>query len=53
MALIAGADHAMLRRHRLWHHTASALVAHLLDPAATPDPLPEESYEPGTSPVLL
>ncbi|MFG2370197.1 alpha/beta fold hydrolase [Streptomyces sp. NPDC048504] len=53
MAVIAGGDHGMLRRYGVWHGTASALVAHLLDPAAVPDPLPEESYEPGTSPVLL
>jgi len=52
MALIGGGDHAMLRRHRLWHDTAAALVAHLLDPAGTPDPLPEESYGTAGFPVL-
>ncbi|MEV0737937.1 alpha/beta family hydrolase [Streptomyces sp. NPDC050549] len=52
MALVGGGDHAMLRRHRLWHDTAAALVAHLLDPAGTPDPLPEESYGTADFPVL-
>ncbi len=39
-ALIAGGDHAMLRRYRTWHRTTAALVAHLLDPGSNPDPLP-------------
>ena len=52
MALIGGGDHGMLRRHRLWHDTAAALVAHLLDPTGTPDPLPEESYGTADFPVL-
>lgn len=52
MALVGGGDHAMLRRHRLWHDTAAALVAHLLDPAGTPDPLPEQSYGTADFPVL-
>lgn len=52
MAVVAGGDHAMLRRHRFWHHTASAAVAHLLDPAEVPDPLPAQSYGPGDFPVL-
>ncbi|MET8977072.1 alpha/beta fold hydrolase [Streptomyces sp. NPDC004539] len=37
--VVAGGDHAMLRRYRTWHRTTAALVAHLLDPAGTPDPL--------------
>lgn len=52
MAVIGGGDHAMLRRHRLWHDTAGALVAHLLDPAVAPDPLPEECYGARDFPVL-
>ncbi|WP_226967222.1 alpha/beta fold hydrolase [Streptomyces phaeolivaceus] len=44
MALVGGGDHAMLRRHTLWHRTATAAVAHLLDPDSIPDPLPAESY---------
>ncbi|MFI5961185.1 alpha/beta hydrolase [Streptomyces asoensis] len=52
MAVIGGGDHAMLRRHRLWHRTTAAVVAHLLDPDAVPDPLPEECYGTGPFPVL-
>ena len=52
MAVIAGGDHGMLRRHGLWHHTAAALVAHLLDPGSAPDPLPEGCYGVGEFPVL-
>lgn len=52
MAVIAGGDHAMLRHHRLWHRTTAAVVAHLLDPAAVPDPLPQECYGTGDFPVL-
>ncbi|MGW7207818.1 alpha/beta family hydrolase [Streptomyces sp. NPDC054837] len=44
MALVGGGDHAMLRRHALWHRTAAGAVAHLLDPGSAPDPLPAESY---------
>ncbi|MEU5281737.1 alpha/beta fold hydrolase [Streptomyces asoensis] len=52
MAVIGGGDHAMLRRHRLWHRTTAAVVAHLLAPDAVPDPLPEECYGTGSFPVL-
>ncbi|GGQ91541.1 alpha/beta hydrolase [Streptomyces asoensis] len=52
MAVVGDGDHAMLRRHRFWHRTASAVVAHLLDPDGVPDPLPEESYGGGHFPVL-
>ncbi|MFD5257422.1 alpha/beta hydrolase [Streptomyces bobili] len=52
MAVIGGGDHAMLRRLRLWHRTTAAVVAHLLDPDAVPDPLPEECYGTGAFPVL-
>ncbi|MFJ8138474.1 alpha/beta family hydrolase [Streptomyces sp. NPDC096013] len=52
MAVIGGGDHGMLRRHDLWHSTAAALVAHLLDPGAVPDPLPEGCYGAGEIPVL-
>ncbi|MFC8431305.1 alpha/beta hydrolase [Streptomyces sp. NPDC057253] len=52
MAVIDGGDHAMLRRHRLWHRTTAAVVAHLLDPDAVPDPLPRECYGAGAFPVL-
>ncbi|MFI1487137.1 alpha/beta fold hydrolase [Streptomyces sp. NPDC020747] len=52
MAVIAGGDHAMLRRHRFWHHTTGAVVAHLLDPSGAPDPLPEACYGTGPFPVL-
>ncbi|MFJ9626906.1 alpha/beta hydrolase [Streptomyces sp. NPDC101175] len=52
MAFVGGGDHAMIRRHRLWHDTTAALVAHLLDPAGTPDPFPEESYGTAGFPVL-
>ncbi|MFJ5305432.1 alpha/beta fold hydrolase [Streptomyces sp. NPDC088350] len=52
MAVIGGGDHAMLRRRHLWHDTAAALVAHLLDPGGMPDPLPEECYGTGDFPVL-
>ena len=52
MAVIDGGDHAMLRHHRLWHRTTAAVVAHLLDPEAVPDPLPRECYGAGAFPVL-
>lgn len=52
LAVVGGGDHAMLSRPRLWHRTASAMVAHLLDPDNTPDPLPEQSYGTGGFPVL-
>ncbi|MFF5360292.1 alpha/beta hydrolase [Streptomyces scabiei] len=52
MAVVGDGDHAMLRRHRFWHRTASAVVAHLLDPDGVPDPLPEECYGAGGFPVL-
>lgn len=52
LAFIADGDHGMLRRHGLWHHTTAALVAHLLDPAAVPDPLPAGGYGVGEIPVL-
>ncbi|WP_280876253.1 alpha/beta fold hydrolase [Streptomyces pseudovenezuelae] len=53
LAVIADGDHGMLRRHRFWHDTAAALVAHVLAPTTAPDPLPEECYGAGASPVLL
>ncbi|WP_107122120.1 alpha/beta hydrolase [Streptomyces sp. DSM 15324] len=52
MALVAGGDHALLRRHRFWHLTTTAVVAHLLDPDGVPDPLPEECYGTGAFPEL-
>ncbi|MFE7857100.1 alpha/beta fold hydrolase [Streptomyces sp. NPDC101209] len=52
LAVVGGGDHAMLNRPRLWHRTASAVVAHLLDPDGTPDPLPAASYRTGGFPVL-
>ncbi|MFI6626058.1 alpha/beta family hydrolase [Streptomyces sp. NPDC050528] len=52
LAVIGGGDHGMLRRHRVWHFTAAALVAHLLDPGSAPDPLPEGCYGAGEFPVL-
>ncbi|MFF8474607.1 alpha/beta fold hydrolase [Streptomyces sp. NPDC015414] len=52
MALVRDGDHAMLRRHRLWHDTVAAVVAHLLDPAGRPDPLPARCYASGSPPVL-
>ncbi|MFJ4201865.1 hypothetical protein ACIP2Y_19825 [Streptomyces sviceus] len=52
LAVVGGGDHAMLRRHRLWHRTAAAVVAHLLDPEGTPDPLPGDCYGAGAFPVL-
>ncbi|WP_432133705.1 MULTISPECIES: alpha/beta family hydrolase [unclassified Streptomyces] len=52
MAVVRDGDHAMLRRHRFWHDTAASVVAHLLDPADCPDPLPAEAYRPGRLPVL-
>ncbi|MEX3106760.1 MULTISPECIES: dienelactone hydrolase family protein [unclassified Streptomyces] len=42
LALVAGGDHAMLRRYRVWQRTTAALVAHLVDPGAGPDPLPAD-----------
>ncbi|MEU6511083.1 alpha/beta hydrolase [Streptomyces sp. NPDC046942] len=51
MAVVRHGDHAMLRRHRFWHHTAAGIVAHLLDPDGRPDPLPAECY--GTEPFPL
>ncbi|MGW6546739.1 alpha/beta fold hydrolase [Streptomyces massasporeus] len=51
MALVRDGDHAMVRRHRFWHDTAAAVVAHLLDPAR-PDPLPPQCYGTGPVPVL-
>ena len=52
MAVIAGGDHGMLRRHGLWHDMTAALVAHLLDPGGLADPLPEGGYGVGEVPVL-
>ncbi|MFI2715133.1 alpha/beta family hydrolase [Streptomyces collinus] len=52
IALVRGGDHAMLRRHRFWHRTAAAVVAHLLDPAGRPDPLPPQCWGPGDAPLL-
>lgn len=52
MAVIGGSDHALLRRHRLWHRTTAAVVAHLLDPENLPDPLPGDCYGAGDFPVL-
>ncbi|MET9390531.1 alpha/beta family hydrolase [Streptomyces sp. NPDC006624] len=52
MAVVGGGDHAMLRRPRCWHRTAAAVTAHLLDPAGSPDPLPEGAYGTGRLPVL-
>ena len=52
MALVRGGDHAMARRHRFWHDTAAAVVAHLLDPGTRPDPLPPECYAAGPVPML-
>ncbi|WP_079061693.1 alpha/beta hydrolase [Streptomyces griseoruber] len=52
MALVADGDHALLRRHRFWHRTAAAVVAHLLDPDGAPDPLPEECYGTGAFPEI-
>ncbi|MFE1443396.1 alpha/beta hydrolase [Streptomyces sp. NPDC058739] len=52
MAVVGGGDHAMLRRRDFWHGTTSTLVAHLLDPAEVPDPLPEQCYGPNGFPVL-
>lgn len=52
MAVVGGGDHPMLRRSRFWHRTAAAVVAHLLDPESTPDPLPRECYGTGDFPVL-
>ncbi|OIK26515.1 alpha/beta family hydrolase [Streptomyces malaysiense] len=52
MALVRGGDHAMVRRHRFWHETAAAVVAHFLDPGTRPDPLPPECYDAGPAPVL-
>ncbi|MDH6517737.1 pimeloyl-ACP methyl ester carboxylesterase [Streptomyces sp. SAI-208] len=52
LAVVGAGDHAMLRRHRLWHRTAAGAVAHLLDPEGTPDPLPAGCYRAGDVPVL-
>ncbi|PWI16873.1 alpha/beta hydrolase [Streptomyces sp. Act143] len=52
MAVVRDGDHAMLRRHRFWHRTAADVVAHLIDPAGRPDPLPAQCYGPGTVPLL-
>ncbi|MEU1552580.1 alpha/beta hydrolase [Streptomyces scabiei] len=52
MAVVGDGDHAMLRRYRVWHRTASSVVAHLLDPDGVPDPLPEECYGAADFPVL-
>nr|WP_245695359.1 alpha/beta family hydrolase [Streptomyces antibioticus] len=52
MGVVRDGDHAMLRRHRFWHRTAASVVAHLLDPAAHPDPLPTQCYGPGDAPLL-
>lgn len=52
MAVVEGGDHAMLRRARFWHRTTAAVVAHLLDPSGSEDPLPEECYGTGDFPVL-
>ena len=52
LAVIAGGDHGMLRRHGLWHHTTAALVAHVLEPGAVPEPLPAGGYGAGEVPVL-
>ncbi|MFM9441304.1 alpha/beta fold hydrolase [Streptomyces acidiscabies] len=42
LALVAGGDHAMLRRYRVWQRTTTALVAHLVAPGGSPDPLPSD-----------
>lgn len=52
LAVVGGGDHAMLRRPRLWHRPAAAVVAHLLDPDGTSDPLPGDCYGAGDFPVL-
>ncbi|MFF7134508.1 MULTISPECIES: alpha/beta fold hydrolase [unclassified Streptomyces] len=52
MAVVREGDHPMLRRHRFWHRTAAAVVAHLLDPESAPDPLPQDCYGTGDFPVL-
>ncbi|NEB00400.1 alpha/beta fold hydrolase [Streptomyces sp. SID13726] len=52
MAFLADTDHAMLHRATFWHRTTGALVAHLLAPTTTPEPLPEECYGGGDFPVL-
>lgn len=52
MVVVANGDHGMLRRGGLWHRTAAALVAHLLDPGVVPDPLPSGAYGVGEFPVI-
>jgi pimeloyl-ACP methyl ester carboxylesterase len=52
MGVVADGDHGMLRRYALWHRTAAALVAHLLDPGGAPDPLPSGAYGVGEFPVI-
>ncbi|MBO1332282.1 alpha/beta fold hydrolase [Streptomyces sp. VRA16 Mangrove soil] len=52
MALIRDGDHAMLRRAHVWHRTAAAVVAHLVDPEEHGDPLPPESSTAAGVPVL-
>ncbi|MBN0043468.1 alpha/beta fold hydrolase [Streptomyces actuosus] len=52
MALVRDGDHAMLRRHRFWHGTTAAVVAHLLDPGGHPDPLPAQASSAGAVPLL-
>jgi len=39
LVIVAGGDHAMLRRYRTWHRTTASVVADLLDPA--PDVHPD------------
>ncbi|MET9195938.1 alpha/beta fold hydrolase [Streptomyces olivaceus] len=44
MLVVEDGDHAMLRRHTLWHRTARAAVAHLTDPLAAPSGLFDEAF---------
>ncbi|MGW4562090.1 alpha/beta fold hydrolase [Streptomyces sp. NPDC004561] len=52
MAVVRDGDHAMIRRHRFWHRTTAAVVAHLLAPDTCPDPLPPECRTAADFPVL-
>ncbi|ELP65573.1 hypothetical protein STRTUCAR8_05084, partial [Streptomyces turgidiscabies Car8] len=50
LAVVGGGDHPMLRRHHFWQDTAVAVVAHILDPTGSPDPLPADCYAQGSGP---